>query len=103
MKKLLLITLCAALFMSCASQRAAMVDSAIMEAKALQVLAKAQGIEVPSTADLLIASAEKKERRAPNRRGVYSGRGGKPATAALHAEKRGGWACCGIQQCASQA
>ena len=62
MKKLLfvLILLCAALLMSCASKRAAMVDSAIAEAKSLQALAAAQGIEVPTTAELLIASAEKR-------------------------------------------
>ena len=60
MKKILFATLCAALLMSCASKRAIMVDSAIAEAKSLQALAKAQGIEVPTTADLLIASAEKK-------------------------------------------
>jgi len=59
-KKVLLITLCTALLMSCASKRAAMVDSTIAEAKSLQALARAQGIDVPTTADLLIASAEKK-------------------------------------------
>jgi hypothetical protein len=59
-KKILFATLCTALLMSCASKRAVMVDSAIAEAKSLQALAKAQGIEVPTTADLLIASAEKK-------------------------------------------
>jgi serine phosphatase RsbU (regulator of sigma subunit) len=59
-KKILFATLCTALLVSCASQKAAMVDSAIAEAKSLQALAKAQGIDVPTTADLLIASAEKK-------------------------------------------
>jgi opacity protein-like surface antigen len=60
MKNILFTILCAALLMSCASKRAAMVDSAVAEAKSLQALARAQGIEVPTTADLLIASAEKK-------------------------------------------
>lgn len=59
MKKVLLTTLCAALFMSCASKRAAMVDSAITEAKTLQALAKAQSVPFPASADSLILAAEK--------------------------------------------
>jgi len=59
-KKVLFTILCAALLMSCASKRAAMVDSAIAEAKSLHALATAQSIEIPTTANLLIESAEKK-------------------------------------------
>lgn len=59
MKKILFATLCAALVVSCASNRAAFVDSAITEAMALQELAKAQGIEAPASADSLITAAKK--------------------------------------------
>ena len=59
MKNILLIALGAALCVSCSSKRAALVDSAIVEAKTLQALAKAQGLEVPSSTDALIAAAAK--------------------------------------------
>jgi hypothetical protein len=58
-KNILLIALGAALCVSCSSKRAALVDSAITEAKTLQALAKAQGLQVPNSTDSLIVAAEK--------------------------------------------
>ncbi|MCL1966391.1 MAG: hypothetical protein FWF67_00745 [Fibromonadales bacterium] len=57
-KKILPIAMCAALLFSCASKRAGVVDSAITEAKTLQALSKAVGVEDPAAAEL-IANAEK--------------------------------------------
>jgi len=61
-KKILFTTLCAVLLMSCASQRTAVVDSAIAEAKTLQGFAKDKGANVPASADSLIAKAEKQRK-----------------------------------------
>jgi len=58
MKKILPIAMCTVLVISCASKRAGVVDSAITEAKTLQALSKAVGLEDPATAEL-ITSAEK--------------------------------------------
>jgi len=46
---------------SCASKRAALVDSVIDEAKLLQAIAKAGGLEVPAKTDSLILAAEKQK------------------------------------------
>ncbi|MDR2583615.1 MAG: hypothetical protein LBC75_09065 [Fibromonadaceae bacterium] len=59
MKKVLFIAMFAALVVSCASKRAALVDSVIMEAKMLQAIAKADKLEVPASIDSLIMAAEK--------------------------------------------
>jgi hypothetical protein len=59
-KNILFIVLCTALLMSCASKRAAVVDSTITEAKVLQAVTKANGVEVPA-ADSLVTTAEKKK------------------------------------------
>jgi hypothetical protein len=58
-KKVLFIAVSTALVVSCASKRAALVDSAITEAKALQAIAKARNLEVPASTDSIIAVAEK--------------------------------------------
>jgi len=58
-KKVLFIAVCAAFVVSCASKRAALVDSVIDEAKLLQAVAKADNLEVPARTDSLIAAAEK--------------------------------------------
>jgi len=58
-KKILFIAMCAALVVSCASKRAALVDSVITEAKLLRAIAKIDSLEVPAIADSLIAAAEK--------------------------------------------
>jgi hypothetical protein len=57
-KKILFIAVCAGFMVSCASKRAAVVDSTITEAKALQALAKAGNLAVPAT-DSIITAAEK--------------------------------------------
>jgi hypothetical protein len=62
-KKILFATLCAAALMSCASKRAAFVDSAVTEAKALQALAQNQGIELASAGSLIAAAEKKNEER----------------------------------------
>jgi len=58
-KKILFIAMCAVLMVSCASKRAALVDSVITEAKLLRAVAKTDSLEVPAKADSLIAAAEK--------------------------------------------
>jgi len=57
-KKILPVAMCAVLLISCASKRAGVVDSAIMEARTLKELSKAVGLEDPAAAEL-IANAEK--------------------------------------------
>ena len=59
MKKVLFIAMCATFMVSCASKRAALVDSVITEAKLLQAIAKADNLEVPTSMDSLITAAEK--------------------------------------------
>jgi len=59
MKKVLFIAVCATFMVSCASKRAAIVDSTIMEAKTLQAIAKADNLEAPASADSIITAAEK--------------------------------------------
>jgi hypothetical protein len=61
MKKILFTMMCAALLASCASKRAAMVDFTITEAKTLQTLANARGVET-ALADSLIAAAERQNK-----------------------------------------
>jgi cell shape-determining protein MreC len=63
-KKILLTSLCAAVLMSCSSSRG-MANSAIVEAKTLQTLAKDRGVEVPASAAELIATAEKQKEDKP--------------------------------------
>jgi len=58
-KKTSLAAICAILLISCASQRAGVVDSTITEAKTLQAIAKAINLEVPAATDSLITAAEK--------------------------------------------
>jgi len=58
-KKILFIAMCATLMVSCASKRAALVDSVITEAKLLRAIAKTDSLVVPASADSLIAAAEK--------------------------------------------
>jgi len=67
-KKVLFIAMFAALVVSCASKRAALVDSVITEAKLLQAVAKADNLDVPPSMDFLIAAAEKQneERQTEN-------------------------------------
>jgi hypothetical protein len=60
-KKILLIAMLAALVVSCASKRAALVDSTITEAKTLQALAKANNLVVPAGIDSLVVAAEKQQ------------------------------------------
>jgi len=65
-KKILLISLCAAVLMSCSSSRN-IASSAIAEAKTLQNLAKDRGAEVPaSTADLITIAEKQKEDKPEN-------------------------------------
>ena len=61
MKKVLFIAMFAALVVSCASKRAALVDSTITEAKTLQALAKANNLVVPASIDSLVVAAEKQQ------------------------------------------
>ncbi|GBU24479.1 hypothetical protein R83H12_01110 [Fibrobacteria bacterium R8-3-H12] len=61
MKKVLFIAMCTALVASCASKRAAFVDSAITEARTLKELAKAGNVAVPAAADSIITAAEKEQ------------------------------------------
>jgi hypothetical protein len=61
-KKTLFVVICAAFLASCASKRAGIVDSAIIEAKTLQELAKVNNLAVPPEADSLIAAAEKQNK-----------------------------------------
>jgi opacity protein-like surface antigen len=63
MKKILLAMLCAALLMSCASKRAAMVDPSLAEAKYLQALAKVNGMEPNGLADALITAADNQKEK----------------------------------------
>ena len=73
MKKVLFIAVCAVLVVSCASKRAALVDSVIYEARMLQAIAKADSLEVPASTDSLIAAAEKqKEDRQTEMAFVYA-------------------------------
>jgi len=58
-KKVLFTAVCATVLISCASKRAAFVDSAIIEAKTLKELATVNNLAVPPEADSLIAAAEK--------------------------------------------
>jgi len=58
-KKVLLIAMGAVLLVSCASKRAAFVDSTIIEAKTLQELAKVNNLAIPAEVDSLIIAAEK--------------------------------------------
>jgi len=58
-KKILFIAMCAALLVSCASKRAALVDSVITEAKLLHGIAKMDSLAVPTSIDSLITAAEK--------------------------------------------
>jgi len=58
-KKILFIAVCAVFMVSCASKRAALVDSVITEAKLLRAVAKTDSLEVPASTDALIAAAEK--------------------------------------------
>ena len=59
MKKTLFVVICAAFLVSCASKRAAIVDSAIIEAQTLQELARVNNLAIPPEADSLIAAAKK--------------------------------------------
>jgi len=63
-KKILLISLCAAVLMSCSSSRG-IANSAIAEAKTLQSLAKDKGVEVPAATAELITKAEKQKEDKP--------------------------------------
>lgn len=54
--------MCAGLLVSCASQRAAFVDSTITEAKTLQELAKANNLTIPAATDSLIVAAEEQNK-----------------------------------------
>jgi len=58
-KKTLFVVICAAFLVSCASKRAAIVDSAIIEAQTLQELARVNNLAIPPEADSLIAAAKK--------------------------------------------
>jgi peptidoglycan hydrolase CwlO-like protein len=58
-KKILFIAVCATFMVSCASKRAALVDSVIDEARLLQAIAKADSLAVPNSIDSLITAAEK--------------------------------------------
>jgi len=60
-KKVLFIAMFAILVVSCASKRAALVDSTITEAKTLQALAKANNLTVPASIDSLVVAAEKQQ------------------------------------------
>jgi len=64
-KKILLVSLCTALLMSCSSGKAALASSAVAEAKTLQNLAKDKGIEVPASTADLITTAEKQKEDSP--------------------------------------
>jgi len=61
-KKTLFVVICVAFLASCASKRAAIVDSAIIEAKTLRELAKVNNLAIPPEADSLIATAEKQNK-----------------------------------------
>jgi len=63
MKRILPIAMCTALLISCASKRAGVVDSAITEAKTLQALSKAVGLEDPEAAELIITAEKQNEAR----------------------------------------
>lgn len=58
-KKILFLSLSIAFLMSCASKRAAVVDSTIMEAKTLQAIAQAEGAAPSTLASSLIEEADK--------------------------------------------
>jgi len=58
-KKVLLVAVCAALVVSCASKRAAIVDSTITEAETLLALAKVNNLTVSAKTEALIAEAKK--------------------------------------------
>jgi len=58
-KKVLLIAMCAALVVSCASKRAAFVDSTIREAETLLALAKVNNLAVSAETEALITEAKK--------------------------------------------
>jgi len=60
-KKILLIAMCAAFVASCASKRAAIVDSAITEAETLRELAKAGNLVIPTSTDSIITAAKKQQ------------------------------------------
>ena len=59
MKKVLFAMVCTALLASCASKRAAIVESTISEAETLRALAKAKNLAVPEETESLIANARK--------------------------------------------
>jgi len=63
-KKILFVSLCTALLMSCSSSRG-IANSAITEAKTLQDLAKTRGVEVPASTAELITTAEKQKEDKP--------------------------------------
>jgi nucleotide-binding universal stress UspA family protein len=58
-KKVLFAMVCTALLASCASKRAAIVESTISEAETLRALAKAKNLAVPEETESLIANARK--------------------------------------------
>jgi len=60
-KKVLFIAMSAAFMVSCASKRAAIVDSTITEAKTLKALAEAGNVAIPASASSLITDAEKQQ------------------------------------------
>jgi len=62
-KKILPIAMCAALLFSCASKRAGVVDSAIMEARTLKELSKVAGVEDPAAAELIVNAEKQNEAR----------------------------------------
>jgi len=63
MRKILPIAMCTVLLFSCASKRAGVVDSAITEAKTLQALSKAAGVEEPTAAELITNAEKQNEAR----------------------------------------
>jgi len=58
-RKILFIAMCTVFMVSCASKRAALVDSVIDEARLLRAIAKADSLAVPASIDSLITAAEK--------------------------------------------
>jgi hypothetical protein len=60
-KKILFIAMLTAFVVSCASKRAAIVDSTITEAKTLKALAEAGNVAVPANVGSLITDAEKQQ------------------------------------------
>jgi len=60
-KKMLLFAVCAVFMASCASKRAAIVDSAITEAETLKELAKANNLVIPTNTESAITEAKKQQ------------------------------------------